>query len=757
MFEASNGRDQVADRLGTKVGRVYLINRALSNAVLAILVLILPFEVSDAGRLIAAGAILCNVPLTMLVERLFPNRLSDVVGNLTAIVTTTGIALGIPAIWHPGFLVVAALIVSSIATHSRRVIAAQLIPAATSFAVVGAITSVAGWYLSIFALLVITVAIDAYHRQWRALRAVTDARYDAMVDAAGLFFWEIDIETGVVVSITGDTQALLGRAPSDIVGGDWRDLVPEHEIIDGKTIESTTTTDQDSVLHTELIHVDGRRLAFRHLMRTSSDGLILQGAAAEISELAAASRTIRHQAEHDSLTGLGNRALLMTTLERALERRRDDEQLALLFLDLDRFKEVNDTLGHDYGDRLLAVLAERLDNSIDVDLVARLGGDEFAFVAAATDEATALELATAIAELVDERVQLAGVSISVSASIGVAIAPDDGTTPEELMKNADIAMYAAKKRGAAVRRFETAPHELSMERLRLASELSDALQSGQFKLWFQPKVDLARNAIGGAEGLARWEHPTMGTLKPDRFLGLMMVSGHYQAFTDQMIEQAVTFARRCADEGSPIEVAVNLSAMSFFDEDLPERVHAALEVHGVAPERLTLEITEADFLDDPTTHRPVFRELAELGVRLAIDDFGVGYSSLSRLRRLPVTELKIDQSFVRGLLTGPEDRIIVRTILALAAVFRHHTVAEGIETEAEANALREMGCAVGQGNFFGEPMPADALVETLRQQPTAGLLAPSLPAGRTAVDTSAAPDTIGVADPIDRIITPATE
>ena len=375
---------------------------------------------------------------------------------------------------------------------------------------------------------------------------------------------------------------------------------------------------------------------------------------------------------------------------------------------------MNDTLGHPVGDQLLKVLAARFRGTVHADVIARLGGDEFAFLLAADVTAeSAVELANDIAQLTDQRIELNRITLSVSGSIGVAIAPQHGTDPETLMQHADIAMYQAKANHDSVSVFVETPDNLSVERLSLTSELSSAISRHEFELFFQPKLDLSSGRVIGAEGLARWRHPTRGILAPDQFLELLSLSGDYHRFTDEMIGEGIGFADRCHRGGHQIEIAVNLSSMSFFDQELPGRIAALLDLHQVPANCLTLEITEADILDESQMPQATFARLAELGVGLSIDDFGTGYSSLVRLRQLPVSELKIDQSFVKGLGTEPEDLIIVRAIIDLASVLGHQTVAEGVESQEVADILLSLGCNVVQGYHFGAPMPADQFVEWL--------------------------------------------
>ncbi len=378
-------------------------------------------------------------------------------------------------------------------------------------------------------------------------------------------------------------------------------------------------------------------------------------------------------------------------------------------IDLDRFKEVNDTLGHPVGDRLLQILAERFTEALPgADVVARLGGDEFAvLLTGGVTRAEAVMAARKIARATEQKMEIDRVKLSISPSIGVVLAPEHGTTADEIIRHADIAMYDAKRRGEAVRVFESTPDDLTLDRLTLSAAISSALSNDQFELWYQPKFCLQTRAIVGAEALARWRHPERGMLQPSQFLELISLAGEYHRFTDQVLEQGIATAAHCIERGHTIEMAVNLSSLSFFDQRLPARLDAQLRHYGLDPRRFTLEITEADILDEAGSHFGVFDRLQELGVGISIDDFGTGYSSLVRLRELPVTEVKLDRSFVSNLHRDPEDMIIVQTVVDLALALGHRTVAEGVEIEATAELLASIGCETAQGFLFAKPMPID--------------------------------------------------
>lgn len=424
-----------------------------------------------------------------------------------------------------------------------------------------------------------------------------------------------------------------------------------------------------------------------------------------------ATNLIRHQAEHDGLTGLITRNVFMSKLQEHLEASEGDDPVAVLVVDVHRFQEVNGVLGHRVGDQLLVVLARRFEQLPFATAAARLGGDEFAFVLVGDQARQPVKHAQAVVAAIEELVQIDRLKLSVSGSVGIAVAPDDGATAEVLMLRADTAMYRAKDAREQVMAFADSEGARVGEQLELGREIEHAIGNGQIELWFQPKIDLATERIVGAEGLARWRHPELGVLTPNRFLPLLNITNDYQAFTDEVIRQGIEFVAQAKRDGAALAVALNLSAMSFLDHGLVDRVATMLETSGVNAAQVTFEITESDILEDVSVNGPVFERLIDLGVELSIDDFGVGYSSLSRLRELPVQELKIDRSFVSRMESDPEDLIIVKAVVDLANVLGHRSVAEGVETLETWDRLREMGCDEAQGYLFGRPMPAAELLE----------------------------------------------
>ena len=421
-----------------------------------------------------------------------------------------------------------------------------------------------------------------------------------------------------------------------------------------------------------------------------------------------------YQAYHDPLTGLPNRALLLDRLGQALARAgRRGEPVALLFLDLDRFKRVNDGLGHAAGDRLLVAVGERLRACARAgDTVARLGGDEFTLLLEGlTDAAEAEAVAAAVAAALEAPVVLDGQPVAVTASIGVALAGPGGAEPAGLLRDADVAMYRAKARGKArVEVFDAAMAAGARERVAFEADLRQAVERGELRLAYQPIVELATGRVVGAEALARWAHPARGVVLPDAFVPLAEETGLIVPLGRWVLAEACRQGRAWQDRfPTPPTVSVNLSPRQFQQPGLVEEVAAALRSTGLAPDRLQLEITEGAVMADADGAVATLRQLRGLGVRLAIDDFGTGYSSLGYLQRFPIDLLKVDRRFVAGLGRDAGDTAIVEAVVGLAHALRLRVVAEGVETVEQAGRLRELGCELGQGYHFGRPAAAEAM------------------------------------------------
>ena len=420
---------------------------------------------------------------------------------------------------------------------------------------------------------------------------------------------------------------------------------------------------------------------------------------------------VRHQALHDALTGLPNQTLFTDRLEQALAAaRRSGRHLAVAFLDLNRFKQVNDTLGHPAGDALLQQVAARLSATVrSSDTVARLGGDEFTVLFADVErEELAVEAAARVRDAFAAPFQLDGQPLFVAPSIGLAVFPADGAHPDELLSNADAAMYQAKRRGSlAAHRYTAELHVEAAEQLSLETDLHLAVTGGQLRVHYQPQVELASGQLVGAEALVRWAHPARGLVPPDAFIPLAERTGLIVEVDLEVLAEACRQRRRWADQGLELTVAVNMSGRTLEDTDAVAMIARVLKDTGVPPGAIEVELTESTSMQHDTDLPAILDRLKALGVRLAVDDFGTGYSMLSWLHQLPIDRLKIDRMFV-GRLGPGADSAVVAAIVAMAHNLDLEVVAEGVETPAQADLLRAFGCAIGQGYLFGRPVePAE--------------------------------------------------
>ena len=454
-----------------------------------------------------------------------------------------------------------------------------------------------------------------------------------------------------------------------------------------------------------------------HTERTDELGTVaraLRNLKEQTEERARAEALVTHMARHDALTLLPNRVLFHENLELDLGRVRRDETLAVLCLDLDNFKSVNDTLGHPIGDALLKAVAGRLLGCVnDADTVARLGGDEFAIVQVdAAQPVAATVLAQHLIETLSAPYEIDGHYVVIGTSAGIAIAPHDGSDPDEILKNADMALYRAKAEGRGTYRFFEADMDASMQARRLLElDLRSALARDEFELFYQPLVDLRAAELNGFEALLRWHHPARGIVPPAEFIPLAEEIGLITSIGAWVLKQACAEAARWP---AHLTVAVNLSPVQFLSRTLVLDVVSALGASGLSASRLELEITEAVMLQDTDTTLATLAQLKGLGVRISMDDFGTGYSSLSYLRKFPFDKIKIDQSFIRDLSSRPESMAIVRAVAGLGTTLGIATTAEGIETLEQLRAVRAEGCTQVQGYLLGKPKPASSIPGLLK-------------------------------------------
>jgi diguanylate cyclase (GGDEF)-like protein/PAS domain S-box-containing protein len=425
-------------------------------------------------------------------------------------------------------------------------------------------------------------------------------------------------------------------------------------------------------------------------------------------ELLRQSDLAREQARHDALTGLANRVRFAECVEQAiLYAQRRSERIAVLILDLDRFKEVNDSLGHQAGDALLQEVAQRIRGCVrGADAVARLGGDEFGILlTAVADEAAIVTVIDRITRAHAEPIVVQEMALAVEASIGVAVFPEHGTDMEALSEHADVAMYTAKLENRPYAFYDPAEDHHDPPQRTLVADLERAIEERELELFYQPKAVLATGEVHAVEALLRWRHPTRGWIYPDSFIHIARETGVIKPLTLYVLEEAMRQAAAWRSEGLELTIAVNVATRNLLDIEFPLQVQRLLERSGVEASMLALELTEETIFANPFRTKQVLGELASLGIGLSIDDFGTGYSSLAELTRLPVGEIKIDRSFVMGMLKAPGDATIVRSIIDLGRNLGLAVVAEGVESEATWDRLEELGCTAAQGNHLIRPVP----------------------------------------------------
>ena len=453
-------------------------------------------------------------------------------------------------------------------------------------------------------------------------------------------------------------------------------------------------------------------LAFARQMfqRTHS----LQIATEELAERQAENE---YQALHDALTGLPNRVLFQQQLAEAIRESAERESsIAVMLMDLDHFKEVNDTLGHHFGDQLLKEIGPRLSTVLrDNDLMARLGGDEFGVLLPdIPDERVAIRIAERLLEELENPITVEGLALGVSGSIGIAIYPSQSEDAETLLRRADVAMYAAKEAGSGYETYGPDMDQHHPSRLRLMGQVRPAIENDEFLMYYQPKVRLADGTVAGAEALIRWQHPARGLVPPDEFIPLVEKTVLLRPLTLYVFNEVMRQWCEWAEDGVRLPVAVNLSPRSLLDGQLPEQVAELLSRWGMPPEFLTLELTESFLMAESGRLTGALDRLARVGISLSIDDFGTGYSSLSHLKRLPIHEIKVDRSFVMHMRQDPNDYMIVRATVDLGRNLGLRVVAEGVEDAETFEALAGFGCDEAQGYHISKPVPADELTTWLK-------------------------------------------
>lgn len=535
-----------------------------------------------------------------------------------------------------------------------------------------------------------------------------------------------------LTAITGyDKEELLGRNPAMFSSGrqssDFFKTMWQALRADGHWQGEVWNRRKDGVIYPEWLSVSTIRDAQGQI--THHIGIV-----ADLSRMKDAEEKIRFLSNFDPLTGLCNRVLLQDRASLALAAaRRAQTKVALMYLDLDRFKNINDSLGHAMGDRVLQQLAERLKTHLHPDdTICRPGGDEFILLLPNTDAQGAAHVAERALALVREPMQLDGQRLSLSASVGLALYPDNGEDLERLSQCADAALFRAKQKGRNSFQFFTQQmHDRAYEMLVVENDLHRALENNEFELYYQSQADAHSLAVIGVEALLRWRHPEWGMVSPARFIPVAEESGQIRAIGDWVLHAAVQQNAMWRAQGLPVvPVAINLSMAQFRDQGLPQAVASALSRSGIEPALLELELTESIAMEDSDFTIAMVERLRQLGVGLSIDDFGTGYSSLSYLKRFKLDKLKIDQSFVRDLPRNPDDRAIVTGIVGLAHSLGFRTIAEGVETREQLDILRTLECDEFQGYYFSKPVPAEEFASLLARQGRAPSQGGALQAGK---------------------------
>jgi diguanylate cyclase (GGDEF)-like protein/PAS domain S-box-containing protein len=566
------------------------------------------------------------------------------------------------------------------------------------------------------------MAASLEQRQEEAKRSADEFRQTkdalaALIENAPIPIVVKELQAQKFILVNQAYQKFMGISRDQLIGRTVNDLFPPNEaekiiyydqralhsnqrISSGEFSVHTPNNGQRIVTTTRLV-VHGADNRAQHLMAVIED----------VTERKKAEEQIFHIAHHDALTDLPNRTQYYARLEQELQRVERGANLAVLYLDLDHFKNINDTLGHSIGDELLKTAADRLRSCVrETDTIARLGGDEFAIIQTAIDQpGDAAALADRIQEAIRAPFDLGGLHAVTNVSIGISLAPANATLSTELMKQADMALYRAKAAGRNTYRFFEPEMDTSMKaRRRIESDLRDAVVNGGLELHYQPIIRLADNTIVGAEALVRWRHPELGMLSPAEFIPVAEESGLIVALGEWVLRQACSDAAKWP---AGIKVAINLSPTQFKNRMLMQTIVSALGTSGLPPGRLELEITEELLLQDDENTVTRLRQLRELGVEIVMDDFGTGYSSLNYLRRFPLDKIKIDQAFIGGLSEGNAvSNAIVQAVVRIAKVLRVRTTAEGIETEEQLTLVKKLGCTEAQGYLFSRPKPVEEMV-----------------------------------------------
>ncbi|WP_243652978.1 bifunctional diguanylate cyclase/phosphodiesterase [Tumebacillus sp. BK434] len=557
-------------------------------------------------------------------------------------------------------------------------------------------------------------------------RSLSTQKYQDLLETIEAVVWEGNPETFQYLFISPQSLKILGYTPEKLISDHafWQSKVhPDDFEMMMSYCKQEVAAGRNHEIEYRMIAADGRTVWLKDYVTVVQENGVVTGCRGIMVDITArklAEERLEHIAYYDVLTSLPNRTLFEDRLHLEMARsRRHSQKLAVLLLDIDRFKYINDTLGHGLGDELIRAVAERLQTCVrEGDTVSRIGGDEFTLI---LPDLRSPQAAVAVAQMILQKMTapfvIAQTELYATCSIGISFFPDDGTDLQALMKNAESAMYRAKERGRnSYQLYTTSMNEDAMQKLSLERYLRKALGLDEFVLFYQPQVNVQSGEIFGVEALLRWKHPILGMVSPATFIPLAEETGLIVPIGEWVLKTACAQVKRWHAAGYPqLTVAVNLSARQFQQEDLVEMVERVLEETGVEPQFLELEITESVTMHNVERAIVILHELTNLGIRISLDDFGTGYSSLSYLKHFPIHTLKIDQTFVRDITTDADDAAIATSVIALAHSLNLQVVAEGVETEEHLRYLAAQGCTSMQGYHFSRPLPApeiDALLQS---------------------------------------------
>lgn len=545
------------------------------------------------------------------------------------------------------------------------------------------------------------------------IRAVTENVFDAIITAD---------EQGIIESVNHAVEKMYGYTAKELVGQNVSMLMPEpYRREHDRYMQKYIITGRGRVINSRIEVVGQRKDGSTFPLELAVSEMIIgdrryfNAVVRDITELKRQTAALQHQALHDALTELPNRTLLSDRIRQSiLLSRRNQQPLALLVLDLDRFKEINDTLGHQYGDRVLQQAAKRMREVLrESDTIARLGGDEFAVLLPRTNVEQATHIAAKLLSTVDAPFYAEAQLLHVGVSIGIALFPQHGEDEVMLLQRADVAMYVAKRNHLGYSLYDPLTDQHSLKNLALLGELRLAIDMDQLVLYYQPKVDMATGRVYGVEALVRWNHPVHGLLSPDEFVPLAEQAGLIGALSEWVLTAGLSQCETHLSQGMDLHVALNMSVRNMQDPEFPRKVSQLISDLCREPGLIRLEITETAIMEDPVRALEALGMLSDMGVKMSIDDFGTGYSSLTHLKQMPVDELKIDQSFVRDMVEDESDAVIVRSIIDLAHNIGIAVVAEGVHNQATYEMLKTLGCDAVQGYYVAKPMTAEALAKWL--------------------------------------------